>query len=218
MRTILKVLIFLFSIIVVFPVWGYDVLFDADDPTDMGDVPAIHDGNGGLSTSTRWKSSQVQATMSGTVTHFIVRIGNPPGIVPIGFAVYADVGNDPADMPLIRGYYASYDFSSSGYYAIPFVNSATLDVTAGTYYHIVYLLTPGNPEAASGHRVTDTPHPIKWASDCKAAACSEDSPPGVNGETWNFEYDPDSGGWACGLLITQGNGSSISIPSNVKIW
>lgn len=212
-----KLILFLF-IFIATQAWGYDPIFNANNPADMGDVPAIYDGGGGSSTSTKWKSSQVQATMSGTVTHFIVRIGDPPGLVPIGFAVYADVNNDPADTPLIRGYFSSYDFSSSGYYAMPFLNSETLEVTAGTYYHIVYLLTPGDESAQSGYRVSDSPAPIKWGSDCHGADCRGDSPPGINGEYWNFEYTPASAGWACGLLITEnGGGEILAPPTNLTV-
>ncbi len=214
----MKKLIFILFIFVASQAWGYDPIYDANNPSDMGDVPVIDDGSGINSTSTRWKSTQLQATMSGTVTHFIVRIGNPPGTVPIGFAVYADVNNAPANVPLIRGYYSAYNFSSSGYYAMPFVGSVTLDITAGAYYHLVYLLTPGNESAQSGHRITEPPFHIKWGSNCKGSACSEDTPPGTNGEYWNFEYVFGSAGWACGLLITDGGVvPTLGVPTNLTV-
>jgi hypothetical protein len=189
--------------------WAYGQLFDANDPTNLGSTPAIFDGRGIPSTSTRWKSVRVQATTTAMATHFIIRVGSSGvGAVPVGFAVYAGTPaySDPIGRLLIRGYYPSYNFTQPGYYAFPFTSDSSLQINAGTYYHLVYLLTPENEGAASGWRV-DSPLPPKWGSQCNRADCDANMPPGVGMERWSIFYgQPSSASWAMGLLSAEGNG------------
>lgn len=170
-------------------IYAFEILFESNNPSDSGTVPVLYDGDGIPSTSTRWKSSRLLASSSGTATHFIIRVGsNGIGTQPVGFAVYASTGPDfddpPANTPLIRGYIPSYDFNvnGAGYYAFPFNDDATLAVNSGTWYHVVYLLTPGSESLSSGWRVGDGPPPAKWGSRCHGIGCDPDMPPGVGSE------------------------------------
>jgi len=182
---------------------AYDPAYDAYNPEDMGSVTVISDGAGFPSTITRWKSTRIQSTASGTATHFIIRVGsNNIGSVPIGFAVYSGTSGerDPIGRLLIRGYYPSFTFTRAGYYALPFTSAEGLEISAGQYYHLAYLLTPGDEQAESGWRISADNPPPKWFSDCKGDACNADEPPGVGEEFWNGQYWPSSAGWAMGLL------------------
>jgi len=166
---------------------AYEIVYDANDPADLGNVPVIHDGNGIPSTSTRWKSARLQATSTGTATHFIIRIGsNNIGTHPVGYAVYASTGpnydDPPADTPLVRGFVDDYSFGNSGYYAFPFNNDNTLAVTQGTWYHLVFLLAPELETLQSTWRIGDPPSPAKWGSRCSKADCDPNQPPGVGSE------------------------------------
>jgi PKD repeat protein len=185
--------------------WAYDPIYTESSPENMGTVPAIHDDSGIPSTMTRWKSARVQATRSGAATHFIIRVGsNNVGSVPIGFAVYSGTSGerDPIGPLLIRGYYASYNFTTAGYYALPFTSEESIPIVSGNYYHLVYLLTPGDEAAQSGWRIDAPSPPPKWFSNCTKDDCRADEPPGVGGEYWNDQYWPTSAGWAMGLLDT----------------
>ena len=203
---IVKKLIFISFAVLFLPTFAfsYDPIYIANNPENMGSIPAIHDGDGFPSSIMSWKSCRVQATESGTATHFIIRVGsNNIGSVPVGFAVYAGTAGerDPIGELLIRGYYPSYNFTSAGYYALPFTSAESLEITSGSYYHIVYLLTPGDEAAASGWRVPNEPYiPPKWFSNCRGADCNADEPPGVGGEYWEEQFWPSSAGWAMGLL------------------
>ncbi len=118
---------------------AYVPLYDVGDPTNLGSVPATHDGAGIPSTMTRWKSSRVQATQSGTATHFIIRVGSANvGSVPVGFAVYAGTAGeqDPIGALLIRGYHAAHNFTGVGYYALPFTSAESMEVVAGNQNHL----------------------------------------------------------------------------------
>jgi hypothetical protein len=99
---------------------------------------------------------------------------------------------------LIRGYYPSYSFSSAGYYALPFTSAESIQISAGSYYHLVYLLTPGDKAAQSGWRIGNDP-----------------SPPGVGGEFWNGQYWPSSAGWPMGLVRLPNRRRSSANPGAV---
>lgn len=182
---------------------AYDPIYLQNITENSGDIPVVHDGNGIPSTMTRWKSSRIRATGSGVATHFIIRVGKDDvGSVPVGFAVYSGSSGerDPIGPLLIRGYYESYNFTSAGYYALPFTSGESIEIVSGNYYHLTYLLTPGNEQAESGWRVGEESPPPKWFSNCKGDDCSANEPPGVGEEYWNDQYWPSSAGWAMGLL------------------
>jgi hypothetical protein len=74
---------------------AFEPAYDADNPQDIDRVPVIQDGPGIASTMTRWKSSRIQASASGRVTHFIIRIGSANvESVPVGFAVYSGTAGE----------------------------------------------------------------------------------------------------------------------------
>lgn len=204
------------------PAFGYDILFDADDPTDLGTVPVNYQYPGQSSISsnaTRWKAARLQASSSGTVTHFLVRVctADNSNNYPIGFAVYADAGASTNPGALIkRGYVASHSFANTGWYAFPFLNDDTFSVTSGTYYHVTVLLNyiesdwGSYPLNKCRMDLTDPPaswgsNPDKWFSSCgdgPPATCDYEEPPGVGGEgDWNALET--SAGWVQGLLITE---------------
>lgn len=220
MKTLL--LSFLFSLALPMVAFAYEAMYDSYRPESLGDVPAIHDGDGIPSTMTRWKSSRMRATQNGVATHFVIRVGsNNVGSVPVGFAVYSGTSGerDPIGPLLIRGYYPSYTFSRAGYYALPFTSAESIEIEAGNYYHLVYLLTPGDETAASGWRINASSPPVKWFSNCTKSRCNANEPPGVGGEYWNDQYWPSSAGWAMGLIDGRdaAGGESPIPPENVRV-
>jgi hypothetical protein len=217
-----SILIIIVLLLIPTMLFAYDPLFDGMNPENMGNIPAIHDGSGIPSTMTRWKSSRIQATRNGRATHFIIRVGsNNVGSVPVGFAIYSGTSGerDPIGNLLIRGYYPLYNFTNAGYYAFPFTSAESIEIVSGNYYHLVYLLTPGDESATSGWRLSDGPYPPKWFSDCHGDACNANEPPGVGAEFWNGQYWPSSAGWAMGLLdgTNLDDSESIIAPENLRI-
>jgi hypothetical protein len=206
------------------PVWGYDIITAMTDPDDEGTIVMMH-GTAeqtvdAASVPQRWKTVHVQADSSATVTHFLIRIAtSSSNSLPVGFAVYASTGsgsgNPPGDTPLIRGYLASYQFSSTGWYALPFLNDATLAVTSGTWYHLTFMINenaqyadPNASRISSGYDSDD-----KWFPDCGGTDCEYDEPPGVGSEpTYASENNyQTSAGWQAGLFVVDAEESSKTI-------
>jgi hypothetical protein len=209
-----SILIIIVLLLIPTMLFAYDPLYDGMNPEKLGNVPVIDDGSGIPSTMTRWKSNRIQATEDCKATHFIIRVGsNNVGSVPVGFAVYSGTSGerDPIGDLLIRGCYPSYNFTNAGYYAFPFTSAESIEIVSGNYYHLVYLLTPGDESSTSGWRLSDGPYPPKWASDCHGDACNANEPPGVGDEFWNVQYWPSSAGWAMGLLEVNNEEGHMSI-------
>jgi len=203
---------FLSVILIFLPTLAYGAvpMFDPSNPDELGSVVASYEPQeDSPSSMSRWKSVRVQATSSGVVTHFLIKIVSTTDITraPVGFAVYNGTSGyyDPIGSLVARGSYEDYRFGSgAGWYALPFTHPASFQVTAGAYYHLVYLL---NPEATASNvaRANNAdPYPPKWASSCHAEDCAESVPPGVGSETWNFQYGSGSAPWVMGLLSSEG--------------
>lgn len=206
---------------------AYDPAYDADNPTDLGTMLIRYDSSvtspscsdlfstscGSASTSTRWKSIRVQATSSGTATHFVIQTGATLSNKDVGFAVYADGGSGEAPgTPLGRGYYASYVFGTRGFYALPFTSVSSISIVSGSYYVLVYFIEPGSEADTSGWRLSNGPYPEKWGSQCSAEGCDADMPPGYGTETWSIEY-AGSASWGMGLLATES--TPVAVPRTV---
>lgn len=185
-------------------------LFDPSNPDDLGSVVGRYQPEEDApSNMSRWKSVRVQATSSGVVTHFLIKIVNTTDITraPVGFAVYRGTSGyyDPIGSLVARGSYGDYRFGSgAGWYAIPFTNPAAFEVTAGSYYHLVYLLNPEATVDNVARANNGAPYPPKWGSSCDGGGCDESMPPGVGTETWNVQYDNSSAPWVMGLLSSEG--------------
>src|SRR4030043_750645 len=93
--------------------YAYDSLFDADNPADLGTVPASYQpAQDQIANISQWKSVRVQATVSGTVTHFLIKLRGTTGITTaqIGFGVWAGT-NNADDVPgsiIAYGVYSSF--------------------------------------------------------------------------------------------------------------
>ncbi len=203
--------------------YAAEPLFDANDLARMGTVVGSYQpAQDFLSSVTAWKSVRVQATASGIATHFLVKILSTTNIttVPIGVAVYAGTSgyDDPIGPLLARAYYASYRFGSgAGWYAIPFTNPETFEVTLGNYYHLAFLINPEATALNFARANNAAPYPPKWNSNCSGAACSETAPPGTGSEYWNFQYDNNSAPWVMGLLSAGGSGNGPQPPIELRI-
>jgi len=216
----------LFLYILAVSVYAAEPLFDADNPADLGTVAASYqpalDQGGWL---TQWKTVRVQATSSGTVTHFLIKLCGTTGITtsPVGFAVYEGTSgyNDPVGTLIARGYYAAYSFGSgAGWYALPFnIVPTTFTVTAGNYYHLTYLIE--RIEAGENYcRANNAdPYPPKWLPSCSGGNCLPETPPGVGGVTWTGQFPSSSAPWVMGLLGVAGDGDIVppSPPTGVTI-
>lgn len=203
------------------PCFGYEILFHATDPANNGTVAAMH-GTAeqtvdAASVPQRWKSVRAQASASGTATHFLIRIAtSSANSLPVGFAVYASTGsggsNPPGNTPLALGYLPSYTFTATGWYAFPFTDDATMEVTSGTYYHLTYMINEDDLYADPDGSRIGSPAADKWFPDCQGTGCEYDEPPGVGSEpTYADENNyATSASWQQGLLITEEEAPPIS--------
>jgi len=220
-KLLITIFILLSCITAATPTFAFDVLFDASNPANLGTVAVRLDPTNGNqlvipSVPTRYKSDRLRSSVTGTVTHFLVRICTSSSTpIPVGFAVYADTGAGSSNPPgalIKRGYIASYTYSSTGWYAFPFLNNETFNVTTGTYYHLTVHLNPSDTNAVKGCRMDlkDPPaslstNPDKWFSDCSGAVCDPQRPPSVGGEESFASQNAyqTSASWETGLLITE---------------
>ena len=181
---------------------GYDVTYvgDATYPLDpsTGSLAAIYDddGAGCAANISRWKSVRVQATASGTVTHYLVKVGGSMTGANMGYGVwqgYSNAATQPGSL-LISGVQTGVNLSSgAGWYALPFTADATLSVTAGQYFYLGFY---ESGEQNNFCRDDDETFPPKWVD-------SDDEKTYDHPELVTLTTSEDSASWMMGLLITE---------------
>ena len=208
-------------------------IYDSNDPTDMGTVLADNnltppESSPGDSCGNRWKSTRVQASASGTATHFILWITSTGGRQSggIGCAVYEGTSNynDNPGQLKVAAYHPSFNISNgTGFYAIPFTSTpGSASIVAGRWYHLAYYIDQNCDSSFIGTARDNTgePTPAKWASACKYPSCTAAHPPddGVEPD-WNFQYDSPSAPYDVGILSIDGPGPNEppDAPSGLRI-
>lgn len=208
MKKIISYFVFIYLFIPIL-IWAYDPLFDADNPADLGTVPASYQPSAVQTSYLKdWKSVEVTASANGTVTHFLIRLLGTTNITTheVGFAVYADDG--PSGRPgtlIASGYYANYSFGSgAGWYALPFTSPTTFAVTASTNYHLAYLVERSETALNYARSNDDSPFPDKWGN----STLDQDDPP--EGAEWDAHFTNTSAPWVMGLLIGEASLPSVT--------
>jgi hypothetical protein len=181
-------------------------------------------------TNYSWKSVRIQATASGTASHFIVYMYNKntwdgdQSSKDVGAAVYADAGSGVNPGALLSSLYeANYDFDAAGTAAgvsnnfwLAFALDTPIEIESGTYYHLTLLIEDtddvGTADRIYHGRDNDCACPDKWFTNNPDNDTADHPPDDGTEPDWAAQFDQESPAYTWGLIdANTGHGGTLVI-------